>query len=161
MPSAPSDNPLPYNPVPLGGSAAGAQFTAGGQNPTGTASLVNPGPMMGLGWVFTPQASGRVSISVNGQISNNTAADGAACQLRWGFGTPPVNGAAAVGTQILGTSALLTGNANTAAAGFPFALDGLLTGMTPGVPFWVDISLRALTGGTATISNVLPSFYEF
>src|SRR5262249_36007671 len=97
--------------------------------------------------------SGRIEIVAVGSIANGTAADGATLRLRYGLGTPPANGAAGIGNT-LGTAAILTNNANTAAAAVPFTLNGFILNATPGVPLWVDISLAANTGGTATISNV-------
>ena len=169
MPSAPSDNPLPYNPVPIvdsgaGGIPAGVNFIPATQNPAGTTST-GAAVMMGLGvgspaWVATPVISGRFLVIATGQLANNTASDGAAVNIRWGLGTPPANGAALTGTQI-GGAALLTGNAGSAALAVPFCLVGIITGLTPGVAVWFDLALRALTGGTATAFNSTVQVIEF
>src|SRR6266851_2139358 len=52
------------------------------------------------------------------------------------------------GTTLGGLGTLAT--PGTAAAKFPFALNAIVTGLTIGTVYWIDISCTAVTGGTAT-----------
>lgn len=124
--------------------------TSAPSNPTGTTNTT--GLMMGLAGSITPNITGNVRIAVNGTISNPTAiADGAKVQIRVGTGTAPANAAALTGT-VCGTQVQYV--AATTAQKAPFSLDCYATGLTPGVAEWIDVGLAAITGGTATISDV-------
>lgn len=124
----------------------------GGLNPTGTASA--SAIMMGMGSSATivPNLSGAVLITIQGQVSNNTANDGAGIQVRYGTGAAPANGAAPTGT----VCATTLGPQGTVAAGlrFPFSSSCTVTGLTVGTTYWIDAGLFAITGGTASINNV-------
>lgn len=117
--------------------------------PTLTASLV--GVMMGLAGAITPVVTGRVLIVVNGDIANNTIADGANVQLRHGTGAAPANGAALTGTT---DGPLVKFVASTAAGKVPFSLSWIVTGLTVGTAIWIDVGLAAVTGGNASIADV-------
>ncbi len=121
-------------------------------NPVGTASLV--GVMMGLAGTITPTSSGRVLIIVSGDIANSVMGDGANVQLRVssaGGQAAPVNGAALIGTTVGG---LVKYTASAAGAQVPFTVMGYATGLTIGSPYWIDLSLAAVTGGVATIADL-------
>jgi hypothetical protein len=131
-------------------SAVAVATQASPADPTGTASLV--GVMMGLAGTITPVFTGRVLVTVTGTIFNPTAiADGAQAQIRIGTGAVPTNGSALAGTAI-GSAAKYT--ASTVAGKVPFALSALATGLTTSVALWIDVGLAALTGGTATITDI-------
>lgn len=117
--------------------------------PGGTASTV--GVMMGLAVAFTPAVSGNVAFHLVGSIANATATDGAKAQLRYGTGTAPVNGAAATGTT---SGSLVEATQFLAAQKLPFALLGYATGLTLATAYWLDVDLAAITGGTATITDL-------
>lgn len=127
---------------------ATAQFTPG--NPTGTASLV--GVMMGLAGGITPATTGRVQITVSGTIFNATAiADGAKVQIRTAAGAAPANGAALSG---IAAGGLVQYVAATVAQRAPFCLSAIVSGLTLGVAIWLDVSLAAIAGGTATLTDI-------
>lgn len=132
---------------------AGSIMQASGGNPTGTASTT--AVMMGIGSVctITPGRSTRVFATIYGNMGNNTANDGGAAQGHFGTGTAPINGAAAAGVIFTGNG-FITNNANTANMTATVTVAGMLTGLTPGTTYWIDVSLQALTGGTATFQNV-------
>ena len=173
MPSAPSDNPMPPNPVPLAsartppGSAALATLVAPGivADPASTTSTT--GAMMGLAsgaggasMILTPQVTGRILVILAMRLANNTASDGVSARMRFGTGTPPANGAAPAGT-VIGAGPALVNNANTAALAVPINLVGVMTGLTPGVAYWLDVILAAVTGGTASLVGIQAQFLEF
>ena len=124
--------------------------------PTGTTDTT--GKMMGLAAAITPATLGTVMAIVSGTLANATAiADGAKTQIRWGTGTAPVNGAALTGTAVGGIAQYI---AATTAETAPFSLNAVISGLTPGTAIWVDISLAAITGGTAAATNVSVSLVE-
>jgi hypothetical protein len=117
--------------------------------PTGTTSTT--GVMMGIAGSITPTRSGVVVVSVEGDVSNGTASDGASIGLRTGTGNAPANAAALQGTLQGSLNAI--NNASTAALRMPFTVSGIFT-LTLAVPNWIDLSLAAITGGTATVFDV-------
>lgn len=135
-------------------------FQASPLNPTGTTSSSRV--MMGMGTTLqvTPTTSGNLLISLNwSSLSNNTAGDSANGQVCFGLvsGGVPANGAAVTGTCIGGGLNATSINANQSASG---STTLYVTGLTVGQAYWFDTSLRQITGGTATISNVTFSAME-
>lgn len=135
-------------------------------NPTGTVNTT--GVMMGLGSAvtITPRATGIVSFSCSGTISNNTASQASATHLRYGTGAAPSNGAVkttgcgggACGTAVGGTA---QGTNPSYALVFPFALQATITGLTVGTQIWGDLDLNTSNGtATATVTNVSCSMDE-
>lgn len=132
--------------------------------PTATASTT--AVMLGLGAttsfaLVTPQVTGRILVTISG-LHSNTNGNGTNVQLSYGTGTAPVNGAALTGTQI-GQQAVWT--ALTGALIGPFSLTALITGLalptinsnrqtSAATTYWLDLAFKAVTGGTATVTNV-------
>ncbi|HYM22528.1 MAG TPA: hypothetical protein VEU08_04955 [Vicinamibacterales bacterium] len=134
---------------------ASAQSTPG--NPVGTTNAA--GLMMGLAGSITPQYSGRMLLIISGTISNNTASDGAKVQARYGTGGAPANAGALTGTAVGGFVQFTmpaTGGLKS-----PFSLNAVITGLTLGTAYWLDVALAAITGGTAAITDVSISAHEF
>jgi hypothetical protein len=125
-------------------------------NPAGTTSTIPV--MMGLSISFTPLYSGRVKIIISGEASNNTAVDGFIVNAAYGTGAAPANGNAATGTTI-GNS--VSGASAVANALLPFSIVAVVTGLTVGTAIWVDLRLAAVTGGTASVSNLSVIVEEF
>jgi hypothetical protein len=127
-------------------------------NPSSTGSAA--GVMMGLGVTtcrITPVYSGRVFAVIDGSVSNNSVGQLTSFNLRVGTGAGPANGAAATGTPV--TTSTSTGNGGaTYQAGF--SKSAIITGLTPGVAIWLDMSLAA-TGGTSTMAGIGCTAYEF
>lgn len=136
---------------PLG--AAVAQSTPA--DPTGTTNTT--GLMMGLAGSFTPAVTGRVLITISGDVQNNTNGDGAKFQIRYGTGAAPANAAALTGTAVGGLVNMLVAAANQR---LPFSLNAIVTGLTVGTAYWLDIGLAAVTGGTAAAKNISISVVE-
>lgn len=129
-------------------STLGAVTTSTPADPTGTTSTT--AKMMGLAGSITPAVSTRADITICGQMSNSLINDGATVQLRYGTGTAPTNAATLTGTQ-LGASQTFT--ALVAAQRDGFCVTGIATGLTIGTTYWIDATLNAITGGTATITG--------
>ena len=150
---------------PAGGAAAFKVLMADGtfkgratsqslpSNPTGTTS--STGVMMGLAGSITPTATGRVLIVVSGSSVNSTALDGLKFQLRYGTGSAPANGAALTGTTISALVSTLTGATQIA-----FSTQAVVTALALNTAIWIDLSLSATTGGTASLSNISISAVE-
>ncbi len=124
-------------------------------DPATTTSLV--GVMMGLAATITPTASGNIIIVICGDTDNSGKNDGCAIQIRYGTGTAPTNGAALTGTAI-GSKPITFDSAGGTV--FPISVNAVVNGLTAGTAVWVDISLTALTGGTARVRNLSISIIE-
>ena len=122
--------------------------------PTGTTSTA--GVMMGLTGAITPAHSGNVLLIVSGTLTNGTTSDGASLQIRYGTGTAPTNGAALTGTAVGNNIA----DNNPVTNKIPFSVQAVVTGLTVGTAYWVDVGLAAITGGTASIATVSVSALE-
>ena len=123
--------------------------TAQPADPTGTTSTT--GVMMGLSQVFTPTKTGRLKVTVQYIANQNTTADGTTAQIAQGTGTAPVNGAAATGT-LKGQPSTMT--FLTGVLAVPDVLVAIITGLTLNTAVWIDVNLKAVTGGTASITKV-------
>ena len=124
-------------------------------NPTGTTSTT--AVMMGVAGSIRMQGSKRILIMISGDISNDTTTDGVTARLSYGTGTAPVNGAALTGTQV-GTAVSFT--ALTGVLTVPFAIQAIVSGLTLGTLYWIDLAVAAVTGGTSSVSNLSVSVIE-
>lgn len=109
--------------------------------------------MLGLGssFSFTPKYSTRAIIQMQGQAGGSVPAATLIYQLKFGTGTAPVSGAAATGTSVSGIVGF------TAVSGVsPACFGGVITGLTTGTAYWVDIAVQA-TSGNVNLQNA--SFY--
>lgn len=125
-------------------------------NPTGTTSLV--GVHAGLAVLITPQRTGRILVIIQADGANNTAADGAAAQIRFGTGAAPANGAALTGTADGPLESMTSAAIGATEA---IALVTELEGLIVGTQTWLDISEAAVTGGTASFTSIIVTVIEF
>lgn len=109
------------------------------------------GVMMGLAGALTPKTSGRMKVTLSGDMYNSTNADGAFVRLRYGTGVAPTNGAANSGTTFGGQPQVVC---NVGTERFPFSCQGVVTGLVIGTAYWIDASVGVITGGTAAIENL-------
>ena len=148
---------------PQGAAAPGATTVQlNGPNPTGTASTT--GVMMGLGrspgsFSIIPTSSGKVFFVITGSLSNSASGGGAVASAYYGTGSPPVNGTTLSTGSNVGGSAFRTGSGWGINAAAPFVLSGIITGLAPGTPIWIDISLAATVSGTAVVTNIALSAF--
>lgn len=119
-------------------------------SPTGT-TVTSAAKMLGLGATITPVKSTRILIAITGIAINSTIGDGANFQIAYGTGGAPSNGAAATGTAVGSVKHFV---ASTAAGQQGIALLWVVTGLTAGTTYWVDLQFEAVTGGTASIKDV-------
>jgi hypothetical protein len=122
-------------------------------DPTPTASKT-PYVMMGFGKdatnpvIFTP-AGTALSFTLDGESVCSDASSGINMRFRYGTGTPPSNGDAETGTLIAGPPVDIANGGLVIQSGIPFAKTRLITGLTPGVPIWIDCAVEVITSGTA------------
>jgi hypothetical protein len=117
------------------------------------------GVMMGLSGSITPSRSGTVLILISGDMSNTTSGDGGKVQIRYGTGSAPANGAALAGTAAgaqpqMTCAGILSGLVSLSGCTTPLSTNAVVTSLSVGMTYWIDTSLAAVTGGTATIKNV-------
>jgi hypothetical protein len=125
-------------------------------SPAGTTSTTLV--MAGYGQTFTPSKTGRVLIILLANVNNNTAGDGVQAVLSYGSGTPPAANSALTGTQVGGTAKETSA---AASASNEVALAAVVSGLTVGTTYWLDVAYSAITGGTATISIIYAVVIEF
>jgi hypothetical protein len=131
-------------------------FSGAGQNTTGI-TAATPGVMAGLAGTITPVYSGRTFVSAAGFCHNDTPSAGATIFIRSGTGTKPAFNAAATGTGT-GNQAFNTNGAN------PVYLSWACSGMyffTPGVTYWLDVSVFNTGGGITQLYNSCIQAFEF
>ena len=135
--------------------------TSNNANPAATTSTT--GVMMGLAVAITPRVTGKLIIFVSGQGDQGTGDNGFKYDIRYGTGTAPTNGAALTGTQVGGvvTGQVVGSTSTTDVPTLPFAHQGIVSGLTVGTAYWIDISFGAVGGTTtATASKVNVSVIE-
>lgn len=126
-------------------------------DPVGTISTV--GVMMGLGVSVTPSQATQILVVMTGIISVPTGGNGANYQVRFGTGVAPINGAALTGTAVGKLKHYVNDNATGIGVTFtpgkkPFALSVLITGLTSGTTYWIDISLAHVGTGLVAVSDI-------
>ena len=107
--------------------------------------------MLGLAGSFTPNAGGNALLLVTGDMVCSVIGDGATLQIAYGTGAAPANNAALTGTLAAKALNFIT---STVAGRQPFNLMAYVTGLVVGTPYWVDLAVQNLTGGSTTIANV-------
>jgi hypothetical protein len=117
--------------------------------------------MMGLTTSYglstiTPMQSGRIHVTIDGVVAN-TNGNGAKWDIRMGTGTDQTNQGTMAGTAYGGQQSM---TALTGVLKCPFSTTALVTGLTVGTAYWIDVDLAAVTGGTATMTQVAVSAFE-
>jgi hypothetical protein len=125
-------------------SFQGADVTLAGTTNTTT------GVMMGLPGTITPSYSGRIFVIASGNWFNDTGGFGGNLILHYGTGAKPANGVALTGSDF--GSPALDSNMD-ANAGRPWSVCGIITGLTIGTAYWLDVALKAWGGGTIKLMD--------
>lgn len=164
----------PQGPTgPVGGGSPGPTGPAGPFGPTGpvgslaTLWSAKTGPLTttstsevaaGMNAQLVPDHSGRVQFTLTGVTGNTTPGGGAILRMRYGTGTPPAAGATTgLGTYSGFLQRVITNNAADLVG---FALTGVVTGLTLGTPYFVELTYAAITAGTAKIQDICLSAFE-
>ena len=148
--------------------AANAQVQSSAYSPTAPAST-STYKMQGLGSASTPPAitpirTGRLLITVSGTCiaSTVTAGDGIGYQISYGTGSAPANAASLTGTQVGAVQVCTNPTTVTAAdVNFPFSYTVVVTGLTIGTAYWVDLAAESVaTASSGGLSNVTVTAVE-
>ena len=119
-------------------------------NPTAPASTAAYA-MQGLAGAITPTKSGKVLLIISGYFTSSvtTAGDGILAQLSYGTGAAPANAAAVTGTQV-GAVLEYMNPATVVAADVasPFSIQAVVTGLTLGTPYWLDLAAKAVANAS-------------
>jgi hypothetical protein len=114
--------------------------------PAGRERFTKPQPLINtasLGWGEAPLVGGGKTAAAEAGISTG---------LRYGTGTAPANGSAMTGTGF--GDGQFFGSPSTAFNG-QFALNGIISGLTPGTPVWVDVAFdTANSSDAASLVNL-------
>ena len=145
------------SPYPLLGSGAikfpGYRGTTTAYTPANPASTTSTTPVMaGLALSYTPAVSGILRVHLVGGGKTAAAVAGITIGLRYGTGTAPANGDAVTGT---GFGVQQYFGAPSTAINGQFALNGVISGLTPGAPVWVDVAFdTANSNDAASLVNL-------
>lgn len=127
--------------------------------PNGTTSLT--GMMMGLAGMITPVGTGKVFVTVTGSAINSAAGGGVSIVLRYGTGAAPANGVSATGVgTFIGTTTTRQGAGWGVNMTTPFSLTGVISGLTPGTPIWLDLAIAAVGSGLAFVGEITIAAFE-
>jgi len=113
--------------------------------------------MQGLGGSITPTKSGTVLVIVSGVVNIcHICEDGIQYQIHYGTGTAPSNGAAMTGTAIGQIQSEQGIEGTQSADTIPFSTSALITGLTVGTTYWVDLAAESITvaGDYSWLGNV-------
>jgi len=130
------------NPVSVNASS---QTTAA--SPAAVTSTT--GKMIGLAGAITPTNTGKVQIIINGAAA--PSGGDITLAIKTGTGSAPANGDAATGTtRGIATRYSYTGSVSINGS---FALNALVTGLTVGTAYWIDIDALSASG-SITLTDV-------
>ena len=120
--------------------------------------------MQGLAGSITPAKSTKILIIISGYIigTTTTANDGILYQVSWGTSTAPTTNAALAGTQV-GTPQEYTNPTTVTAADIhiPFSIQSVVTGLTPGTAYWIDLAAKSVsTASAVSLSGITVTAVE-
>lgn len=139
---------------PLTNAPASSQSQVVGPSTPNSTSVFT---MQGLAGAITPTRSGTVLVTISGTITGTSTAagDGLITQVSYGTGAAPTANAALTGTQVGGVQEYLNPTTVTAAdVQVPFSTTAIITGLTPGTAYWLDLAAKAVAHTLTGLSNV-------
>jgi hypothetical protein len=145
----------PSGTIALKSSGAVLQVTP--SNPSNITSTT--GVQLGLGTSchITPVYSSRIHVQFIGGAFNVTSGDVWQLQAAFGTGVAPSNNVAKTGTTI---GVTVDGTSAAASAIGAFTAGGIVTGLTPGTAYWLDLQ-ALVNAGTLGINSVSCTAFEF
>ena len=151
-----------WNEIVTSASASSTKNVTSAVAPNSTSVFT----MQGLAGSITPAITGRIELTIWGTIVSTvtTAGTGIALILSYGAGTAPTSNAALTGTQ-LGQDLIFELPATAAATNYvrqPFSMNYIVTGLTVGSPYWLDLAAEALgAAGDVSLTNICIVAREF
>jgi hypothetical protein len=127
-----------------------------------TSAVVSTQVMLGCGAagaVITPTVSGRLLVTVTGYITTSSAPASISLTLQTGVGgtgQAPATGAPVTGT----TRGMSIGLTPSSAVWLNFALTAIVTGLSVGTAYWMDLAIYSATGNSITL-NINTAAIEF
>lgn len=121
--------------------------------PSGTNSssyvMVGLAANAGFASTITPLITGNIYVSfAGGQINGSVNPQQVSYQIRYGTGTPPVNGTPIFGTQLGSIRTIVVPEINNRST---IRAVGYVTGLTLGTQYWFDLAIAAPGGGFAQV----------
>ena len=136
--------------------AAGVHLNGQPAAPSATASTT--AIMAGLAQTFTPSSTGNILVVISGIAFNSLSGDGGDIGLRYGSGAvSPVYGASSAGTALC---RLLTYTGAAVNQKIPFTVQGSVSGLAVGSPYWVDLAINADPAGSLTVNDLTVTVIE-
>lgn len=130
------------------------------------ALLANPGStnssdvtMVGFESTITPDSGTKVMIVISGDIAQSGNDGNSTLQIYYGTGTPPSNGDDVEGTAT-GSHIHIEFKGTGSQIRYPFSTNTIITGLTPGTAYWMDLGTTNSGGNTVNIENVSISAIE-
>lgn len=137
-------------------ATAGATSHSEPSAPTGTSASF-PAEMVGLAGSITPATSGKVLVVISCDAKISSAGSSISIRLRYGTGSAPANGDSLTGTAI---GAFRTVQATTANYTMAMSVNAVITGLSVGTAYWLDLQASQVNGGTINLYNVSISAIE-
>ncbi|NNM21996.1 MAG: hypothetical protein HKO54_00465 [Flavobacteriaceae bacterium] len=129
-------------------------------------TIPNPGStnssdvtMVGFESYVTPSNGTKVMIVISGDIAQSGNDGNSTLQLYYGAGTAPGNGDAVTGTAT-GSEINIEFKGSGSQIKYPFSTNAIITGLTPGTAYWMDLGTTNSGGNTVNINNVSISAIE-
>lgn len=107
--------------------------------------------MLGLAGAMTPASSGTIMITIDGLVSSSGISGASTVQIAYGTGTAPTLNAAATGTV---KGSLLTCTSNAGGSYTPFSTTAIVTGLSSGTAYWIDLQYSNQSGATTVLSQI-------
>jgi Collagen triple helix repeat (20 copies) len=145
-PTGPTGFTGALGPAVNGTGQSGSFGVTGPTGVTGT-TLISLGLGNAAGFSLTPQGSGVIDVWIGGIAQNTTGGAGPVISGWYGTGTARNIGQAPTGTTFTQAKPWI---ASTPTGAQGFDLRGRLTGLTRGVPVWIDLGVVNSTGGTTS-----------
>jgi uncharacterized coiled-coil protein SlyX len=115
---------------------------------TGTNQTISTSPVMaGIGFPFTPTTNHRYLFTLRTNTQMSTGGGVATIQIYFGSGSPPASGSPITGTPVTSISTIAINEFTDV------SFTGLLTGITPGNPYWLDIAVQTISAGNIQLFN--------
>ena len=116
---------------------------------TGTNQTATAVGMAGIAITFTPLHNTRFlfTFDTDTDVSGGGVGASASYAVRFGTGAPPALGAALTGTVVSATS---TSSGQTPVGD---SLSGILSGLTIGTTYWIDLGISAITSTNVSFTN--------
>ncbi len=115
--------------------------------------------MVGLAGSIKTLNGTQVMVVISGDIAQSGNDGNSTIQMHYGTGTAPSNGNAASGT-VAGGRLNIAFQGTGSKLKYPFSTNAIISGVTPGTTYWLDLGTTNSGGHTVNIKNVSISAFE-